>query len=53
MTVSQKIYMKVFGITLVHLLLSFKVAFLKKELITSQKKAVIKLVEKKAATKGL
>ena len=51
MTVSQKIYMKVFGITLVHLLLSFKVAFLKKELITSQKKSCNKTCWKKGCNK--
>ena len=35
------------------LLLSFKMAFLKKELSTYQKQAVIKLIEKRTATKVL
>ena len=34
-------------------LLLFKMAFLKKELRTSQKQAVIKFIEKRTATKGL
>ena len=37
----------------VPLLLSFKMAFLKKEISTSRKQAVIKLIEKITATKGL
>ena len=37
----------------VPLLLPFKMAFLKKELSTSQKQAVIKLIEKRSVTKGL
>ena len=37
----------------VTLFLSFKIAFLKKELSTSQKQAVIKLIKKRTTTKGL
>ena len=37
----------------VPLLLPFKMAFLKKELSTSQKQAVLKLIEKRSVTKGL
>ena len=37
----------------VPLFLSFKIAFLKKELSTSQKQAVIKLIEKKDCNKRL
>ena len=37
----------------VPLLLSFKMAFLKKQLSTSQKQAIIKPIKKRTATKGL
>ena len=54
MTVSQKNSMKIFWDHVkIPLLLSFKMAFLKKELSTSQKQAVIKLIEKRTATKDL
>ena len=48
MTISQKNSMKIFWDHVkIPLLLSFKMAFLKKELSTSQKQAVIKLIKKK------
>ena len=53
MMVSEKKSMKLFGITLSSSPSVIKMAFLKKELSTSQKQAVIKLIKKRTVTKIL
>ena len=52
-SLTQEFYTSFWDHIKVPLLLSFKIAFLKKELSTSQKQAVIKYIEKQTTTKGL